>query len=248
MISFVLVAIAVLSIIAAVYGRAGVDLSVRTTSADWTCLKTTKNIDYAIVRMFRNLGQVDTNGTVSLSLAFDAGITDLGAYIFPCVTSSAYAVSRNITCPSASEQVDMTMKALSSSNIIFPGQNPINSQSTVVTLNRMWIDIEDESPSKYFDSSPSVNQKVIADMVAALEAYKVPVGIYSTKTYWQNIMGNIEGYSKYPLWYPRYDNVDSLDFFSPFAGWENVLIKQTAGDSFYCDISQVDTDYMEDSK
>ncbi len=49
-----------------------------------------------------------------------------------------------------------------------------------------------------------------------------------------------------PLWYPRYDGIDSMDFFVPFAGWESVLIKQTGGDTYLCGISQVDSDYMED--
>jgi len=247
MFSFALLAVLVLGVLCEVaHGRAGVDISVRTTSADWACLKSTKNIEYAIVRMFRNVGQIDSNGTTSLSLALEAGISDLGAYMFPCVTSSAYAISHNITCPSASEQVDMTLKALSAANVIFSSQKTQETPENAVVLNMMWLDIEDESPSKYFDATPSINTQLMAAMVAALETYKVPVGIYSTKTYWQNIMGNIEGYSKYPLWYPRYDNINSMDFFTPFAGWESVLIKQTAGDSYYCDITQVDTDYMED--
>ena len=58
-------------------------------------------------------------------------------------------------------------------------------------------------------------------------------------------MGNIEGYGKYPLWYPRYDGVNSMDFFVPFADFTEVLIKQTGGDVGYCGITQVDSDYME---
>jgi hypothetical protein len=45
--------------------------------------------------------------------------------------------------------------------------------------------------------------------------------------------------------YPRYDGIDSMEFFTPFAGWEEVMIKQTAGDASWCGISQVDTDYSE---
>jgi hypothetical protein len=68
-------------------------------------------------------------------------------------------------------------------------------------------------------------------------------------------MNNTEAYSGtdrlgryvYPLWYPRYDGVNSMDFFSPFAGWDSVMIKQTGGDVGYCSISQVDSDYMEDN-
>lgn len=50
-----------------------------------------------------------------------------------------------------------------------------------------------------------------------------------------------------PSRYPRYDGVDSMDFFSPFGGWTSVAIKQTAGDSGMCGISQVDTDYAEEN-
>jgi hypothetical protein len=37
-----------------------------------------------------------------------------------------------------------------------------------------------------------------------------------------------------------------MDFFSPFGGWTSVAIKQTAGDSGMCGISQVDTDFAEE--
>jgi hypothetical protein len=59
----------------------------------------------------------------------------------------------------------------------------------------------DETPSKYFDPDVTVNQNIIAQMAATAEAQTVPLGIYTTKTYWTNIMGGIEGYSSYPLWY-----------------------------------------------
>ena len=129
----------------------------------------------------------------------------------------------------------------------------------------------DETPSKYFDPNVIVNQNALAQMVATAQEHAVALGIYTTKTYWTNIMGGIEGYSIYPLWYlfilyinfyrlfgmtlrsivllnryPRYDGVDSMDFFEPFAGWANATIKQTGGDVGYCGISQVDSDYCND--
>ena len=59
-------------------------------------------------------------------------------------------------------------------------------------------------------------------------------------------MGGTNEYSIYPLWYPRYDGVSSMDFFSPFAGWDKATIKQLQGDvDSSCSIS-VDVDYMED--
>ena len=60
-------------------------------------------------------------------------------------------------------------------------------------------------------------------------------------------MGGITDYSKYPLWYPRYDAIDNMDFFVPFSGWETVNIKQTGGSTYLCNISQVDNDYKEDN-
>jgi formylmethanofuran dehydrogenase subunit D len=42
----------------------------------------------------------------------------------------------------------------------------------------------------------------------------------------------------------RYDGVDSMDFFVPFAGWTNATIKQTAGSTGLCGLDQVDLDYI----
>ncbi len=58
-------------------------------------------------------------------------------------------------------------------------------------------------------------------------------------------MNNNLDFNMYPLWYPRYDNTNSMDFFQPFAGWNDVQIKQTGGDVAYCGLTQVDSDYMD---
>lgn len=231
-------------LIASALGRAGVDLSVATSLSDWQCLREKYSVDYAIIRLYRNIGLIDTNGAASLTNAAKAGINDLGAYMFPCLSESPYSKSHNVSCESVQAQADATIKNLISNNIAV-ADTILSPKDPVATVNRIWIDIEDEVPAKYFSADVTINQKFIGDLVEALEARGVMVGIYSTKTYWQNIMGNILGYSKYPLWYPRYDGVNSLDFFSPFCGWESVMIKQTAGDAYLCSISQVDTDYME---
>ncbi len=89
-----------------------------------------------------------------------------------------------------------------------------------------------------------MNQAFLENMVKSLESRGIQVGIYTTKTYWTNIMASNPSYGTYPLWYPRYDGIDSFDFFAPFAGWTQLLIKQTAGDAPLCGLSQVDTDYM----
>jgi hypothetical protein len=89
--------------------------------------------------------------------------------------------------------------------------------------------------------------KFVADFVAAAAEEGVSLGFYSTTTYWTDIMADSAQYSEpeFPLWYPRWDAEDSMDFFAPFGGWSEVAQKQTAGDVDMCGISQVDLDYME---
>lgn len=226
--------------------RTGVDLSVATTVETWQCLMKENSVDYAIIRAYRNVGQIDSNAANTLKNAFNAGVKDLGAYMFPCMPTSPYAASKNITCASAKDQVLDTIHNLERNGIFVKRTGETVAQGPI-SVNRIWLDIEDESPATYYDSNPTANQQFIGEMVEAMTRLRIPIGIYTTKTYWQNIMGNIEGYSKYPLWYPRYDGVNTMDFFSPFAGWTEALIKQTGGDSGWCSISQVDPDYMLDN-
>lgn len=152
------------------------------------------------------------------------------AYVFPCITTSAYSLENAITCSSPADQMRDSVNFLESSGVAVR-RNGQSVRSESPTVQRIWLDVEDEDPSRYYDIDVSVNQAAIADMVAAAAAENVSVGIYTTKTYWTKIMGGIEGYSEYPLWYPRYDGTNSMDFFEPFAGWEKVYIKQTAGDA-----------------
>lgn len=229
-----------LALVQTVYCRSGVDLSVATTVEDWQCLAGL-NVTFANIRVYRSLGEVDTNSPASILNAHKAGISNLGAYIFPCVQSSSYVVSKGITCPSAEEQIASTLEMLHAQKIFFEGEHP--APRNAVKLNRMWLDIEDEVPAKYYDADPEVNKPFVQSIVDRLTARNIPVGVYTTKTYWQNIMANVEGYGQYPLWYPRYDAVDSMDFFAPFADWTECAIKQTAGDSGQCKLTQVDSDF-----
>jgi hypothetical protein len=186
MLSLVLCSCCLLALWGTARAKAGVDLSVVTDAATWDCL-VSNNVEFAIIRAYRSLGQVDSNAPTSVSLALKAGVKSVDAYMFPCITSSSYAVSHNITCDSAEKQVADTLSLLSTTSI-----------------GRMWIDVEDESPSKYYDSNGAVNQAFMEQLVAALVKSNVAVGIYTTKTYWSQIMNNDMNYGQYPLWYPRY--------------------------------------------
>jgi hypothetical protein len=118
----------------------------------------------------------------------------------------------------------------------------------LATLGRIWIDIEDEVPSKYYSAKNADNIQFIADLTSSLSGFGIEVGIYTTKTYWANIMDNVEGYGQLKLWYPRYDQINSMDFATsilPFADFTKVYIKQTNGNVGACGITQVDSNYME---
>lgn len=239
------VVVALLS--ALVQARFGVDLSVATDENAWSCLLG-QDISFAKVRAYRSSGKIDTNSAASLQNAQKAGFKDLDAYIFPCITTSPYSLANNITCDSPTQQLLETVQYLAQNQVYF------HHRLEGVYLSRMWLDVEDENPSKYYDPNPTVNQLFFQEMTMAAEKMKLPMGIYTTKTYWSQIMNNTDVYSTknsdgsyvYPLWYPRYDGVNSMDFFEPFAGWESVQIKQTGGDVGYCGISQVDSNYMEE--
>lgn len=255
-----------------VSGRYGVDLSVSLSLNQWYCLTVDHNVSYAIIRAYRSTGVVDANAPVSIRQALSfPEVKEVDVYMFPCIATSSYAVANNITCDSASKQVEDIATYLAQNNIYFKSSTGKNDVSSVkissadsnsiqdlfqglatiditrkLLVNRLWLDIEDEVPSKYYDSNISVNTAFLEDVVAAMKENSINIGIYTTKTYWTNIMGDIEGYGGYPLWYPRYDGVDDMSFFEPFAGWESAYIKQTGGDVGYCDISQVDSDYLLD--
>jgi hypothetical protein len=229
----------------ALAAKYGVDTSVLTKTDTWDCLIYDHNISYAKVRVYRSVGEVDENCPETLSSAYEAGIKDLDVYIFPCISSSKYSTSNSIFCETPADQIRLSIQYLEENGITVYRKGDRNSKSATVTVSRFWFDIEDEDPSKYFDVNPTVNQAILAEMTAAGEAENIELGIYTTKTYWEKIMGNVLGYGGYPLWYPRYDGVNSMEFFVPFADFTEVQVKQTGGDVGYCGITQVDSNYMD---
>ena len=115
----------------------GVDLSVATDQATFKCLQQEHETSFVIVRAFRSLGAVDVNAGNTIVAASNAGITNIAAYVFPCIQTSAYAVNNNITCPSAEDQIDLTIKELASKSVYFSG-NVLSGEPKVV-LTRLYI-------------------------------------------------------------------------------------------------------------
>jgi GH25 family lysozyme M1 (1,4-beta-N-acetylmuramidase) len=233
---------------AVTHGYIGVDLSAATTLSDWQCLKSQYNVSFSIVRAYRNVGAIDTNAANTIKNALSAGVTDVGVYMFPCISSSSYSVSHGIICPEPEQQVIDTVNYLLANGITL--KKPSSSRNAKVQgaleVSRVWLDMEEESPPKWYDADPKVNQAFFDRIFNQLELMNVQAGIYTTKTYWGEIMGNAVGYAKYPLWYSRYDGVNSFDFFVPFADFTEVKMKQTGGTTSWCAPNLIDPDYREE--
>lgn len=227
------------------HGYIGVDLSVAASVSDWQCLRSQYNVSFSIVRAYRNVGAVDTNAPSTIKNALTAGLTDVGVYMFPCMPTSSYSVSHGITCLEPEQQVIDTVNYLLSNGVTFKKPGMGKSQGAV-EVSRVWLDMEEESPPKWYDADPKVNQAFFDRIFNQLELMGVQAGIYTTKTYWSEIMGNAVGYSKYPLWYSRYDGVNSFDFFVPFADFTEVKMKQTGGTTSWCAPNLIDPDYREE--
>lgn len=232
----------------------GFDLSVKSTEEDWSCLASPDiGGSFGIIRLYRNIGQVDRNSSKSILAAntvMEVGRID--GYMFPCISQSQYSIDHNITCDSAATQVLHTLQYLAEEGIAVKGSSlqPGPYFPDLVTLNRIWIDIEDEVPSKYYSANTADNIAFLADITTSLQGYGIEMGIYTTKTYWSNVMNNVLGYGlTNKLWYPHYDGVNNMDFAAdvlPFADFTSVYIKQTNGNVGDCSISQVDSNYMPD--
>ena len=136
-----------------------------------------------------------TTTILSSLSAFD----NVDGYMFPCAANSPYALNNSIACDTAEVQVKRTLDFLAEDGIGVQGSSlqPTPYFPLRATLGRIWIDIEDESPSKYFSPTIKDNTDLLDAYVGALEGYGITVGLYTTKTYWKNIMGDVEGYGTY---------------------------------------------------
>lgn len=92
-------------------------------------------------------------------------------------------------------------------------------------IGRVWIDVEEDPAGRSGEEIAAYVQETIDYM----EGF--PVGIYTGKGFWDTHMDGSEEFSDLPLWYARYDDVASLDTYSPssshaFGGWLSAIGKQ----------------------
>ncbi len=99
------------------------------------------------------------------------------------------------------------------------------------TVGMLWLDIEG---TQYWSSSASNNINFLWGMVNQAAARGVSIGIYSSASQWNPIMGGTTQFSYLPIWYAHYDYNPSYSDWYSFGGWSWPSIKQYAGDESFC--------------
>ncbi len=61
----------------------------------------------------------------------------------------------------------------------------------------MWCDIEG---SQYWSSDPNANSQFMQDLLNEASNQGVSIGVYTSASQWNPIMGGYTGASSYPLW------------------------------------------------
>ncbi|EGC34142.1 hypothetical protein DICPUDRAFT_88463 [Dictyostelium purpureum] len=185
----------------------GVDISSGSDVPFFQCVKNA-GFDFAIVRAYESIGQVDPNGPHSVYNARDAGIEYVDVYLFPC-----------FSCGNGAGQAVSMVNYLKSYN---------------ANYGMVWLDIE--GPGTYWSSNQGANQAFFNELVSGLESVGAHIGIYTSESQWEPIMGDWSGGAKYPLWYAHYDGNPSFSDFSPFAGWSSPAIKQYNDQGLNCGV------------
>lgn len=218
---------------AAATANYGVDVSQRTYQSSFECLKS-NGYSFAIPRVYKSSGYPDSNGPATINDAWSGGMSYVDGYIFPCYS-----------CGNAAGQMDETIDYLAANGVkmLKRGElrepDPKNATKLAATYGMLWIDVEG---TQYWSSSPSNNVAFLKDMVNRGNERGVTIGIYSSASQWNPIMGGNTEFGSYPLWYPHYDYSPSFSDFSPFGGWSSPSIKQYAGTTSICSAS-VDKNY-----
>lgn len=90
----------------------------------------------------------------------------------------------------------------------------------------IWVDVEtNPSPGCSWSSFDGAsNCLFMLELIQALKAKNVKVGIYASRFMWNSIFGGYDTCQQasvnMPLWYAHYDNTPSFSDFASFGGWK----------------------------
>lgn len=156
-------------------------------------------------------GRVDPTFLPSYKNAQAAGYKDFDAYFFPCTGSGN-------KCKPYDRQIADLLSTIKGNNM---------------AIRRIWIDIEKDKVCNPFNWDTQRNIEEAKKLIAAVRATKYDFGIYTSPTQWENIFGSraVSLASDVPLWFAKFDNVETLDLATPFGGWTKADAKQYTDDS-----------------
>nr|QNJ46227.1 GH25 muramidase [Lecanicillium sp.] len=151
-------------------------------------------------------GRVDPTFVPSYKNAVAAGYKDFDAYFFPCTGKT------NKCKPYAAQLAELL--------------DTIKGQK--LAIRRIWLDIETDRVCNPFDYGAQGNLAEAKKLVAAFRDAKLDWGIYTSPTQWETIFGakTVELAKDVPLWFAKFDNVETLELKTPFGGWTKADAKQ----------------------
>mmetsp|Transcript_18241 Transcript_18241/g.25540 ORF Transcript_18241/g.25540 Transcript_18241/m.25540 type:complete len:216 (+) Transcript_18241:88-735(+) len=185
-------------------GTYGIDVSSAIYVNNFQCIKGDGYV-FVVIRCWQSNGQADPNCPHTIYNAWDGGMEYVDVYMFPCYS-----------CGNPSGQVKSMIDYLNSYNCKW---------------GMVWFDIEGP---QYWSSSTQNNVNFMQSMLNEGHTLGLNMGIYTSQSQWQPIMGSWTGGSGYPLWYAHYDDNPSFSDFVPFNGWSSPAIKQYYGDASMC--------------
>ncbi|MET9677740.1 glycoside hydrolase family 25 protein [Streptomyces sp. NPDC006482] len=177
-------------------GTEGVEVSTLVSTSSFGAMRS-NGVEFAIMRGYRSTGSVDPNLAATVANAWAAGMSHVDVYQFPCYS-----------CGNAAGQADALIGHLKDNSVKY---------------GTVWLDVE--GPGTYWGSSHVANAAFINDWLQAMKEQGAAIGIYTSASQWEPIVGSYTGGSAYPLWYANLDDTRGFDDFTPFGGWTKPSIK-----------------------
>ncbi|CAO3566782.1 unnamed protein product [Mortierella alpina] len=193
----------------------GVDSSKLVPQADFAKARA-EGFTKAIIRAYEEAcsvgGKVDPNFIQSYNNARAAGYTDIDVYWFPCNGAGN-------ACKSYTAQISELEATLNGNSM---------------DVGTIWVDIEkDAAVCNNWNYGASGNQAEARSLIASIKATGMTFGIYSSPGEWSSIFGSqsVVLDNSAPLWFAKFDNVETTQLSTPFGGWTTAMGHQ------YTDVS-----------
>ncbi|CAD6192098.1 unnamed protein product [Caenorhabditis auriculariae] len=171
------------------------------SESGFKCLKS-HNYDFFIGRVWTSTGNYDEVGISNIKNARAAGVTDVGAYIFPCLATR---------CAPPANQVEATINKL---------------KAEKAEVNYIWLDIERLA----WPADHTHNRNFITAMVDEVQKMGYKPAIYSNNNNWEAIVGlDWKPFPHLPLWWANYNGEQGFSRYQEFGGWAKPLIHQYKG-------------------